>query len=149
MYKKKRGQAALEFLMTYGWAILSAIIVIGALGTYFYFSQGTTTNFVIGAPFYGIAASANAGSDILSLEIENKGGESLDISNIAVTGTGSGGCTANNTATTVTSGANVFTLSGCTFASSESYKGDVVITYQRPGSTLDLTSTGSVSLAAA
>lgn len=35
----KRGQAALEFLMTYGWAILSAMIVIGALGSYFYFNQ--------------------------------------------------------------------------------------------------------------
>lgn len=35
----KKGQQALEFLMTYGWAILSAIIVIGALGSYFYFSQ--------------------------------------------------------------------------------------------------------------
>lgn len=35
----KKGQAALEFLMTYGWAILSAIIVIGTLGSYFYFQQ--------------------------------------------------------------------------------------------------------------
>ena len=28
---QKRGQAAMEFLMTYGWAILAAIIVIGVL----------------------------------------------------------------------------------------------------------------------
>ena len=27
----KKGQAAMEFLMTYGWAILAAIIVIGVL----------------------------------------------------------------------------------------------------------------------
>jgi len=31
----KRGQAAMEFLMTYGWAILAAIIVIGVLAIYF------------------------------------------------------------------------------------------------------------------
>ena len=31
----KRGQAAMEFLMTYGWAILVAIIVIGVLAIYF------------------------------------------------------------------------------------------------------------------
>jgi hypothetical protein len=28
---KKRGQAAMEFLMTYGWAILAAVIVVGVL----------------------------------------------------------------------------------------------------------------------
>lgn len=147
MYKK-RGQAALEFLMTYGWAILSAIIVIGALGSYFYFNSASTTTFVVGAPFYGVAASADATADVLSLEIENKGGESLDISSIAVTGADSGGCTANTTATTVTTGANVFTLSGCTLTSGANLKGDVVITYQRPGSSLDLRSTGSVTTAA-
>ncbi|HJX06381.1 MAG TPA: hypothetical protein VJ461_06750 [Candidatus Nanoarchaeia archaeon] len=31
MSKKKRGQAAFEYLSTYGWAILSALIAIGAL----------------------------------------------------------------------------------------------------------------------
>ena len=30
----KRGQAALEFLMTYGWVILIVIIVIGALAAF-------------------------------------------------------------------------------------------------------------------
>ena len=28
---KKRGQAAMEFLLTYGWAILVVLVVIGAL----------------------------------------------------------------------------------------------------------------------
>ncbi len=31
MHNQKRGQAALEFLMTYGWAILIVLIAIGAL----------------------------------------------------------------------------------------------------------------------
>ncbi len=31
MAKKKSGQAAMEFLMTYGWAILVVLVVIGAL----------------------------------------------------------------------------------------------------------------------
>ena len=31
MFMKKRGQAAIEFLMTYGWAILVVLVVIGAL----------------------------------------------------------------------------------------------------------------------
>jgi hypothetical protein len=33
-HRKKNGQAAIEFLVTYGWAIMAAMIVIGAL-TYF------------------------------------------------------------------------------------------------------------------
>lgn len=32
---KRKGQAAMEFLMTYGWAILAAVIVIGVLAIYF------------------------------------------------------------------------------------------------------------------
>jgi len=35
----KRGQRAMEFLMTYGWAFLAMIIVIGALGSYFYINS--------------------------------------------------------------------------------------------------------------
>jgi len=35
----KRGQRAMEFLITYGWAILAMIIVIGALGVYFYMNS--------------------------------------------------------------------------------------------------------------
>ncbi|HLD05263.1 MAG TPA: hypothetical protein VJG90_06100 [Candidatus Nanoarchaeia archaeon] len=31
MFRKRKGQAALEFLMTYGWAILIIFIMIGAL----------------------------------------------------------------------------------------------------------------------
>jgi hypothetical protein len=34
MKKRKNGQAAIEFLVTYGWAILAAMLVIAAL-TYF------------------------------------------------------------------------------------------------------------------
>ncbi len=33
-HEKNRGQAAIEFLVTYGWAIMAAMLVIGAL-TYF------------------------------------------------------------------------------------------------------------------
>jgi len=33
MVNQKKGQAAMEFLMTYGWAILVVLIVIGALAS--------------------------------------------------------------------------------------------------------------------
>ena len=39
----KRGQAAMEFLMTYGWAILAAIIAIAALAYFGVFSPGMSS----------------------------------------------------------------------------------------------------------
>lgn len=137
MYKK-RGQAALEFLMTYGWAILSAIIVIGALGSYFYFNQGGSTSIFVGAPFYGVAASASAGT--VNLEIENKGGEALTSINVNITGNG---CTQQTNV--VMSGPTIVTVPCTGAVSGTSFSGDIAITYLRPGSALPLTSTGSVS----
>lgn len=39
----KKGQAAMEFLMTYGWAILAAVVVIGVLAYFGVFNPGTYT----------------------------------------------------------------------------------------------------------
>ena len=144
MYKK-RGQAALEFLMTYGWAILSAIIVIGALGSYFYFNQGGSNTIYVTAPFYGVASSASAGS--VSLEITNKGGE--DITSVTVNVTGQG-CTADTTNFDGTLNTpQIITLACAGATSGSEFKGDIVMTYLRPGSALPLTSTGSVSVSVA
>jgi len=40
--KRRRGQAAIEFLVTYGWAIMAAMLVIGAL-TYFGITNPATS----------------------------------------------------------------------------------------------------------
>ncbi|MFH0808392.1 MAG: hypothetical protein V1888_02140 [archaeon] len=139
MYNNKRGQAALEFLMTYGWAILSAIIVIGALGSYFYFNQEGSTSIFVSAPFYGVAASATGTT--LSLEIDNRGGETLSSVEVAVST-----CTTNTTGFVgATTGPQIVTLAGCTMTSGESFKGDITVSYLRPGSALPLMATGSVS----
>lgn len=142
MYNNKRGQAALEFLMTYGWAILSAIIVIGALGSYFYFNQGGSSTIYVNAPFYGVASAAT--NTTLSLEMENKGGEALNVTSIAVSP-----CTVNDTDSAfngaVGAGAQIVTLSNCGTTPGDSFSGQITITYLRPGSSLPLTSTGSVS----
>lgn len=138
MYNKK-GQAALEFLMTYGWAILAAIIVIGSLGSYFYFNQDGTSSIFVNAPFYGVASSATAG--VVSLEIANKGGETLTGVQINITGNG---CDRGNV-TFVGSTPQIIAMN-CTGATAgSSFSGDIIITYLRPGSSLPLTSTGSVS----
>ncbi len=50
MKKYKRGQAAIEFLLTYGWAILGAMIAIGALS---YFGIFNTQRYVNDVCYFG------------------------------------------------------------------------------------------------
>lgn len=141
MNYNKRGQAALEFLMTYGWAILAAIIVIGSLGSYFYFNQDGTSSIFVNAPFYGVASSATVG--VVSLEIANKGGETLTDVTVNITGNS---CTQNATGFIGSDSSPQIITIACTDATAgSSFSGDIVITYLRPNSGLPLTSTGSVS----
>lgn len=142
MYNNRRGQAALEFLMTYGWAILSAIIVIGALGSYFYFNQGGSTTVVVNAPFYGYAAAGS--TTAISIELENKGGEDLETITVNITGAGNS-CTQQTAASFDGGTMQTFIIPCAGLASGSQFKGNVEVTYRRPGSSLSLTSTGSVS----
>ena len=50
---RRKGQAAMEFLMTYGWAILAAVIVIAVLASFGVFSPDKyiPTSCVIEAPW--------------------------------------------------------------------------------------------------
>ena len=136
----KKGQAALEFLMTYGWAILAAIIVIGALGTYFYFNQGGTDTVYINAPFSGIASSISATQ--IQVEIENKGGEDLRTVTLNVS---NAGCTQVAVGDIDGSDAAQIVTVSCSDIGTGTFKGDIAITYLRPGSSLPSRATGSIS----
>lgn len=50
MLNKKSGQAAIEFLVTYGWAILGALIVIGTLS---YFGIFNTQRYINDVCYFG------------------------------------------------------------------------------------------------
>lgn len=145
----KKGQAAMEFLMTYGWAILAAIIAIGVLAYFGVFSPGkyTTGSTVVNPPFYANswnvqADVAGAGSGIV-LELRNNGGEDFEIQSVDVAG-----CGTFSTPTTVATGAlQAFTVDcGATvLVEGDSFKGDITITYLKSGSTVELTSTGTIA----
>ena len=144
----KKGQAAMEFLMTYGWAILAAIIAIGVLAYFGVFSPGkyTTGSTVVNPPFYANswnvqADIGGAGSGII-LELRNNGGEDFEIQSVDVTN-----CGTFATPTTIATGAlQAFTID-CTGALTEgdSFKGDITITYLKTGSSVVLTSTGTIA----
>jgi hypothetical protein len=147
---EKKGQAAIEFLMTYGWAILAAIIAIGVLAYFGVFSPGKyiTGSAVVNPPFYVNAwnVQSTIGTDGgVNLELRNNGGEDYQLYSINVAGCGTytgapdailAGSTGNFQ---VTCGAGTGLTAGQTF------KGDITISYRKTGSSVDLTSTGTVA----
>jgi hypothetical protein len=136
---RTKGQAAMEFLMTYGWAILAAIIVIGLLG-YYFISVGTGRSAaLVNAPFY--ANAWNAKTTGITLELENNGGETLNVTDVTVTGCGSTASAPGE----VEAGAKLTATMACALTEGDAFKGDITITYTKADSAVELTSTGSMT----
>ena len=139
----KKGQAAMEFLMTYGWAILAAVIAIGVLAYFGVFSPGNyMSNIVTVNQPFGTTQELAIRTDSISFVLRNGGGSSADVSNISITGCGS-----NVTAMTFTDGSSQLITVPCstTLTSGDKFKGDVAIIYRIGDKVLDLTGTGSIS----
>jgi len=151
---QKKGQAAMEFLMTYGWAILAAIVVIGILGVYFFSSDVLTPkSAIVSAPFYANAWNVVGGTGV-TLELKNNGGVNydsivVDINNPTIGGTDTIGCTPDaGNPTSIDAGDAETFLIDCGSATTdvgEVFKGDIIITYQKANSDVDLTSSGSIT----
>ena len=75
--RKRRGQAAMEFLMTYGWAILAAIMALGVIAYFGVFNPGKYfgSNALLSPPFNvkGWDVSPNE----IKLELINNGGKAI------------------------------------------------------------------------
>ena len=90
--KSMRGQAAIEYLMTYGWAILAVIIAIGVLAYFGVFNQGdvVTSTVVVSPPFLAVSANVveNNGVPAVQVELSNRGGKSVFVKRVVVEGCG-------------------------------------------------------------
>ena len=151
--QQKKGQAAMEFLMTYGWAILAAIVAIGVLAYFGVFSPGklTGSSAIVNNPFY--ASSWLVNTSTVQLELTNNGGDVLIVNTLTVNGTGAS--TGTNCATPSTFGATItnpgaitlfsnMTCSGDTLVAGNNFAGDIKIRYQKQGSALNQTVTGTI-----
>ena len=85
MFKSSKGQAAFEFLTTYGWAFLVILIMVGTLA---YFGILNPSNILpnrcnMGAEFqcldHQIAAGLTPNTGTLRLRLKNNAGESVNI----------------------------------------------------------------------
>ena len=90
---RKKGQAALEFLMTYGWAVLVVLIVIGAIA--FFLSANNPTDLIpeqctlsdgfFCDDYFIDNNNATGDMDALTLQFANNKGEPVNIINITAT----------------------------------------------------------------
>jgi len=149
--KDRKGQAAMEFLMTYGWAILAAIIVIAVISIYFRPSALVQNSVVVNAPLYGVGTTIAAGQ--IQIEVRNNGGETITVTGATLSFNSPSGAVCS----TLDGGSGVLDASGTTvldfggttactgLTAGDTVNGDVTVSYTRPDSTLTLQSTGSLS----
>ncbi len=134
----KKGQAALEFLMTYGWAILAAVVVVGVL----WYMIGNPANlagdsFQVSAPFVSNAMAISASG--IEIEVRNGGAETYNVTSIDIEN-----CATTNPGTEIPAGdLQAFTVS-CSLTSGDRFNGDVEISYTSSGSSVTQTATGSI-----
>lgn len=81
----KKGQSALEYLMTYGWALVVIVIVVAALVVFGVFSTPTNCS-----PFTGdlLLKEFSVTASGVTLAIQNMSVGNITVTDIAATGTG-------------------------------------------------------------
>ncbi len=89
MFFKKRGQAALEFLMTYAWAILVVIIIIGALAYFGVLNPDTLVpdkcTFATGLACQDFSYTYTGSSGTINLVLVNGLGKTINITQLNFT----------------------------------------------------------------
>jgi len=141
--KHKKAQAAMEFLMTYGWAILVVLAAIAALA---YFGVLSPEKFLpekcILQP--GIACvSHKIQPSTITLVISNGLGRTITVDSIDV-----GGCSSTYTNQTLRSGIDkTFTVGGsCSNGETkEKFKADITLKYTEKDTSLTKTSYGNIN----
>lgn len=135
----KKSQAAMEFLMTYGWAIMVVLVAIGALA---YFGVLKPDKFLGNKCFLaaGLACTDYEVRDIIGpgggeVYIVVKNSLGFDIETVSISASG---CTGGASTNLLKNGGDpyTFTATGCTVTSGEKYNGQINITYTNSDSKL-------------
>ena len=150
MFNVKRGQAAMEFLMTYGWAILAAIVAIGVLAYFGVFNPGSITGNVIlvSPPFHTISSQVVMTPSSTNFELANKGGANTILTSITVTGTSSSlgiNCLNDTTMSIAADEIKVISVP-CTgpLQTGEKFAGDITILYTISGLSITQRADGTI-----
>ncbi|MFH1239808.1 MAG: hypothetical protein V1672_01200 [Candidatus Diapherotrites archaeon] len=127
---ERKGQSALEYLMTYGWALIVIAIVIGVLvfimSTTTAGSNCTSDNTQI--IYVDHAVDASGGID---LKVQNGAGQTISITAITMQNGFTGTPTAPTLPASVVSGAETTIESPTGVGTGSTYRGEVALTYIR------------------
>ena len=135
----RKSQSALEYMMTYGWAILIIVIVAGVLYSMGIFNPSSSASTTItGFSGLGVTQAAcvnSVNNQILELYVSNSVGYPVNVTKINVTGS-NGIVTSQNVSSILSAGqSGIFYVDGACNKSSSSYSGSATITYTEPGQT--------------
>lgn len=151
MMKNNKAQAALEFLMTYGWAILVVLVSIGALAYFgvlspekFLPAKCTLQSGITCLDHKAVGSGTFAG---LTVFIQNSLGNDIDTLVVGAGGCGNYPGTAGSTSTKgqiLSNGdqANIFIP--CNFISTSKYSGQLNVSYRNVDTTISHNNVGSI-----
>ena len=138
--RAKKSQSALEYMMTYGWAILIIVIVaviLYSMGIFNPSSSLTTT--ITGFSGLGVTQAAcinTVNNQILAIYVSNTVGYPVNVTDINVSGN-NGVNTVQNVNSLLRAGqSGVFYVNGACNKSTSSYSGSVAIKYTEPSQIL-------------
>ena len=147
MFRTKKAQAAMEFLMTYGWAILVVLAAIAALA---YFGVLSPDRFLpeqctlpSGTACLDFTVTGNATDPTFSMIIQNSAGFDMSSVSVNLTSPQSGSCTAA-TAASLTDGQQSTFNVVCTGQSSGKFKSDLTMAYTNLQTSLAHTKIGTL-----
>lgn len=144
--RKQKAQAALEFLLTYGWAILTTIIMIGVLAYFGVFdSESYIGSGIALPPFY--IKSWLVDQNSVSFELENKGGSLVDIEYVTLaTEKEEVNCAIFDERKSADVGKSIIVDSTCSgLTPGELFNGELIIAYTKEGSYLLQYSRGAIN----
>ena len=135
----KKSQSALEYMMTYGWAILIIVIVAAVLYSLGIFSPSSSISATItGFSGLGVTQAAcvnSVNNQILELYVTNTVGYPVNITKINTTGNNGLDVSQNVSSILGAGDSAVFYVNGACNKSSSPYSGSATITYLEPGQT--------------
>ena len=135
-----KAQSALEYMMTYGWAILIIVIVAVILYSMGIFSPSSSlTTTITGFSGLGVTQAAcinTVNNQILAIYVSNTVGYPVNVTDINVSGN-NGVNTVQNVNSLLRAGqSGVFYVNGACNKSTSSYSGSVAIKYTEPSQIL-------------
>jgi hypothetical protein len=143
----KRSQSALEYMMTYGWAILIIVIVAAVLYSFGIFSPSSSISATItGFSGLGSVQAQCIGNQGLTIQLGNSAGYTIQIANISVSASGKTVSVLEQT--NIAQGeSKVFYISNVCPSPSSRYSLRVTVSYTEPGQVFSgpYTSTGTIT----